>query len=72
VWLAPAAGTWTAADAAATWTGINADDAAGTRLGRALDLDADGRDELLVGAPGDDTWAADAGAVHLLPGALLP
>ncbi|MCB9898994.1 MAG: FG-GAP repeat protein [Planctomycetes bacterium] len=44
----------------------------GDRLGAAVgglgDVDSDGHDDLLVGIPGDDTAASDAGAVWLLSG----
>jgi hypothetical protein len=42
-----------------------AGDMAGSSVGSVGDLDADGRNELLIGAPGHDFGWQDAGAVHL-------
>ena len=59
-------GSTTAAGADATLLGTAAFDQAGAWLSPAGDLDADGEVDLLVGAPGADSGAADAGAVYLV------
>lgn len=46
-------------------TGLDTGDAFGSALA-AVDLDADGRRELLVGAPGDDDGGRDRGAVWVI------
>ena len=43
-------------------------DAAGTALATPGDLDGDGLDDLLIGAPGQDSGATDGGAVYLVLG----
>ena len=43
-------------------------DGFGWSLANAGDVDADGRDDVIVGAPGDDTVAPDAGAAHVFSG----
>ena len=51
--------------------GLPGSSAAGDQVGAALaigDFDGDRYDDLAVGAPGDDTGAADAGAVEVLGG----
>jgi hypothetical protein len=71
VWVIadPAAGaSMSAADA--KFVGEDAGDQAGTAVASGADVDGDGIDDLLVGAPGDDDSAADAGAVYLLLGPL--
>jgi hypothetical protein len=45
---------------------LDDEDRFGTSLGRLADLDGDGVDELVVGAPGDDDGSAGAGAVWIL------
>jgi hypothetical protein len=55
---------------AATLTTTSGDAGAGSALSRGGDLDADGFDEVLVGAPGDDDGATDAGAVYAAAGPL--
>ncbi len=59
------------ADADWTIEGTNREIAFGTSLRVVPDLDGDGRDELLVGAPGEDGGATDAGAVALFLGSDL-
>ena len=49
-----------AGDAAGDWFGLS--------VSGAGDLDGDGHDDLLVGAPQDDDGAPDAGVVHVLSG----
>jgi len=49
----------------ASFHGQAAGDAAGTAVTGTGDVDGDGRDDLAVGAPGDDQAASDAGSVHL-------
>ncbi len=48
------------------WTGGAARDALGGGVA-AADVDGDGLDDLILGAPGADTSASDGGAVYLLP-----
>jgi hypothetical protein len=52
----------------ATLTTTSGDAGAGSALSRAGDLDADGFDEVLVGAPFDDDAASDAGAFYAVEG----
>lgn len=47
-------------------SGLAAGSYFGVSVADAGDLDGDGVGDLIVGAPGDDTGAVDAGAVHLL------
>lgn len=49
-------------------TGEHADDSAGQAVASAGDVDGDGVDDLLVGAPGEDGVAAANGAAYLLYG----
>ena len=51
--------------------GEAASDAAGTALDIVSDRDGDGLDEVLIGAPGDDTEANNAGAAYLILGSSL-
>lgn len=50
--------------------GEDAGDGAGTDVSSGADVNGDGFDDLLVGAPGDDDSAADAGAGYLFLGPL--
>jgi FG-GAP repeat protein len=43
----------------------------GTAVANAGDLDADGRDDVLVGVPHDDQFGSDFGTVHVLAGAVF-
>ncbi len=65
---APLSGPVALEDAEATWVGEDVSDRAGTSVAVA-DLDGDGFDDLLVGAPGDDQAGTNAGAVYLILGA---
>ncbi len=55
-------------DADAVLWGDDANDEAGRSVSWAGDVDDDGWDDLLVGAPGDATFASDAGVAFLVPG----
>ncbi len=59
-------GSYAASDGTLTWGVATGDDFGATVV--AGDIDADGYEDLLVGAPGVDSPAADAGAVYGLPG----
>ena len=63
-----ASGTVALEDAEAVLAGEAADDQAGTAVAGAGDLDDDGYDDVLVGAPGNDSAASGAGAVYVLAG----
>jgi hypothetical protein len=54
--------------APATLTGNSRSDAAGTALASLGDVSGDGRDDLLISAPGDDEARIDAGSVYLVLG----
>ena len=54
--------------ATATWTGVAAGDEAGRWVGPAGDLDGDGYDDLLVGAPGATGAGGGTGAAYVLRG----
>ena len=66
--LGPASGENDLADAAARLEGVQEDDAAGSSLAAAGDVDGDGYGDLLVGAPGSDHTASGAGAAYLVLG----
>ena len=57
----------------ADWTieGTNREAACGSSVRVVTDMDGDGKDELVVGAPGDDTGAAEGGVVALFLGGEL-
>ncbi len=55
------------ADADAKGLGEDITDGAGYSVASAGDVDGDGLDDLLVGAPGEDTSGNDAGAVYVVP-----
>jgi hypothetical protein len=65
-------GGWTGAldstDADVSITGTTAGDALGSGLAAGGDLDADGTDDLLLGASGVDTVASSGGAIYVLLG----
>jgi hypothetical protein len=58
-------------DAAAGWSGVFADDAAGSSISGAGDVNGDGYDDILIGAPGSDAAGEDAGASYLIFGGPL-
>jgi hypothetical protein len=69
LFLGPAtAGTRALAEADAILTGEAEEDLAGTSLAFVPDIDGDGRDELLVGAPNESSAGEDAGAAYLVLG----
>jgi hypothetical protein len=71
LFLAPPPGSYTPADASATLTsGVGLPDAFGMALD-AGDVDGDGRDDLVVGAPRDPTVGSYDGSVTVLYGAGL-
>jgi hypothetical protein len=61
-----AGGTFTTAEADATFVGESAGDRAGSSVAIPGDLDGDGLDDLAAGAPGSDLGGAQAGAVYVL------
>jgi len=73
-WRVAGAFSGTAAVSAAAlngWAGKAADDAAGAAVAGGVDLDADGFDDLLIGAPGLDDFAtglSEVGGVSLIRG----
>ncbi len=72
VYLFYGGGSWTTSmssgDADASIYGAAAGDALGSGLAAGGDLDADGSDDLLLGASGVDTGASGGGAVYVLLG----
>ena len=58
-------------DAFAVLHGESAFDAAGTSIANAGDIDGDGRDDLVIGAPGHDGAGQNAGRVYLVTGGAL-
>ena len=70
LFLGPVTGQVDASSAPIILYGENADDLAGTSIASAGDTDGDGNDDILVGAPGQDSGAGDAGAAYLQLGAL--
>jgi len=68
VFLSSTSGDYDAAEADAMLEGSAADDAAGSAVANAGDVDGDGRDDLLIGAPGEDSTDTDAGAAYLVLG----
>ena len=68
----PALATMSLADADALLAGEHADDYAGASVAGAGDVNCDGFEDILVGAPRDDTDGDDGGAAYLLLGAASP
>ena len=64
----PVTGSSSLEDAAASYTGERLTYRLGHALAEAGDLDGDGHDDLLAGAPADEKGASDAGAVYGLMG----
>ncbi len=65
---ATTAGIVDLASADASLTGEASGDRAGAALASVGDVDGDGTDDLLIGAPGESTAGADAGAAYLVLG----
>jgi len=63
-------GTVTLAEADASLAGMSAGDAAGSAVNIAGDINGNGFDDLLLGAPSEDTGGENAGAVRLFYGGL--
>ncbi|HND28415.1 MAG TPA: MopE-related protein, partial [Myxococcota bacterium] len=61
-------GTLTTSNADARYTGEQSGDVAGAYVGGGGDVDADGYDDLLIGAPGNDDAGSSAGTVYLVRG----
>ena len=62
-----AAGGWFGLDQAdAAFAGEAANDRSGTSVASAGDVDGDGLDDLVIGAPNNDETGVDAGKVYLL------
>ncbi len=69
LWMGgPPSGSTTAASADQTWVGELEGDLAGQGLAIASDVDGDGLDDLIIGAPSNDTADWDAGAVYVVLG----
>jgi len=64
----PVAGTIDVGSTAVAALYSDADSLAGWSLAFAGDIDGDGNDDLVVGAPGVGIFGADAGAFYMLPG----
>ena len=52
----------------ATFQGEDDDDKAGVRLAAAGDVNGDGYDDIVIGAPQDDSGASNAGAAYVFFG----
>jgi hypothetical protein len=61
-------GTLSLARADAKLVGESAVDFAGVSIAAAVDLNRDGLDDLVIGAPGDDEGGPQAGAIHVVLG----
>jgi hypothetical protein len=55
-------------EADARWHGINGGDQAGYSVSTAGDQDGDGRDDILIGAPGHDAGGSESGSVFMVYG----
>ena len=65
--LGPITGSYALDDVAHTrFEGTDVDDQAGVAVSSAGDVDADGLSDILIGAPGDDTYGDNAGAAYLI------
>jgi hypothetical protein len=65
--LSPSSGSFALGDVARTrFTDSNASDQAGVAVSFAGDVDDDGLDDILIGAPGEDSYGAEAGAAYLI------
>ncbi len=64
----PDSGEMTLGDADRRYLGINNGDRAGYSVAGAEDVNGDGRDDLLIGAPNNDSGAAESGAAYLVSG----
>ena len=65
--LGPITGSYALDDVAHTrFEGTDADDQTGVAVSTAGDVDADGLADILIGAPGDDTYGDNAGAAYLI------
>jgi hypothetical protein len=65
LFLGPVSGEQSVSAAAASLTGETRDAAGGTALAGGADLDGDGFDDFIAGAPGDSTARSGAGAVYV-------
>ena len=63
-------GSYEVGDADIVLTGEAGSDTAGSGVSGVGDLDGDGNDDFLVGAPGNDDGATNGGAVYLVSGAV--
>jgi uncharacterized protein (TIGR03382 family) len=68
MFLSPSAGSTTLSAADATYYGAAASDGAGWSIDFAGDVDGDGYDDLLIGAPFSNSGGADSGAAYLIWG----
>ncbi len=66
--LGPISGEGSLASADAVMRGVTYGDYAGSSVAGAGDLDADGYDDLIIGATGQDSGGGNAGAAYLLMG----
>jgi len=66
--LGPISGEQTLSEAGYTLNGESSGDDAGIAVDGAGDVDGDGYDDLVVGAPDDDDGGSDSGAVYLVLG----
>jgi hypothetical protein len=68
MWSAGWASSLTTSNANGRYLGATAYDYAGTEVEGGADLDGDGTDDLVVGAPGNDTNGSSAGAAYVILG----